>query len=116
MAETLYRAGRAALTTGEFEKAAVQLRECVWLRPDVARFHHLLGVAQSEIALQRKEAEQHLLKAIALDSMRPDSHIELGKLYIKVSLPKRAEAQFCEALRIDPSNSEALRLLQTLHS
>lgn len=115
MAETLYRAGRASLMKGEFEKAAVQLRECVWLRPDVARFHHLLGAAQSEIAPQRKEAEQHLLKAIALDPMRPDSHIELGKLYIKASLPKRAKAQFCEVLRIDPNNSEALRLLKTLH-
>ncbi|MGD0308804.1 MAG: J domain-containing protein [Acidobacteriota bacterium] len=114
MAETLYRAGRTSLIKGEFEKAVAQLRECVWLRPDIARFHHLLGVAQSEIVLQRKEAEQHLLKAIALDSMRPESLIELGKLYIKVSLPKRAEAQFHEALHIDPSNSEALRLLQTL--
>jgi curved DNA-binding protein CbpA len=116
MAEALYRAGRASLMKREFEKAVVQLRECVWLRPDIARFHHLLGVAQREIPLQRKEAEQHLLKAIALDPMRPDSHIELGKLYIKASLPKRAEAQFYEALRMDPNNSETLRLLQTLRS
>ena len=114
MAETLYRAGRASLKRREFEKAGAQLKECVWLRPDIARFHHLLGVAQSEIALQRKEAEQHLLKAIAIDPMRSDSLIELGKLYIKVRLPKRAEAQFHEALRVDPDNSEALRLLQTL--
>ena len=114
MAETLYRAGRASLKRRGFEKAGAQLKECVWLRPDIARFHHLLGVAQSEIALQRKEAEQHLLKAIAIDPMRSDSLIELGKLYIKVRLPKRAEAQFHEALRVDPDNSEALRLLQTL--
>jgi Flp pilus assembly protein TadD len=116
MAETLYRAGRTSIIQGDFEKAVAQLRECVWLRPDVARFHNLLGVAQSEIVLQRKEAEQHLLKAVALDPMRPDSHIELGKLYIKVSLPKRAEVQFHEALSVDPNNSEALRLLQTLRS
>jgi cytochrome c-type biogenesis protein CcmH/NrfG len=37
--------------------------------------------------------------------------MELGKLYLKVELPKRAAIQFQQALRWDPSNTEALRLL-----
>ncbi|MBZ5494850.1 MAG: DnaJ domain-containing protein [Acidobacteriia bacterium] len=114
MAETLFRAGRTSLKNREFEKAVSQLRECVWLRPDTARYHHLLGVAQVEIAALRKEAEQHLLKAIELEHMNPDTYLQLGKLYLKVNLPKRAEAQFLEVLHWDPENSEALNMLQAL--
>jgi Tfp pilus assembly protein PilF len=69
---------------------------------------------QAEIAVFRKQAEQHLLRAIELEHMNADSYLQLGKLYIKVSLPKRAEAQFYEALRWDGENSEALKQLQTL--
>ncbi len=116
MAETIFRAGRHSLMNREFEKAVSQFKECVWLCPDTARYHHFLGVAQSEIAPLRKEAEQHLLKAIALESTRTDSYVELGRLYLKVNLKKRAESQLCEALHWDPHNPEALKLLQELQS
>ena len=111
MAETLYRAGRAAWRNKDFEVAVRHLKECVWLRPDVARYHHYLGAAQAEIAPFRKEAEKHLLRAIELDNANADSYVQLGKLYLKVGLPKKAEAQFYEALRWDPENAEVARLL-----
>ncbi len=114
MAEALYRSGRIALVRRQFEKAAEQLKECVWLRPDVSRYQHFLGAAQAEIPKMRKEAEQHLLKAIALDRMQPDVYLVLGKLYMKVNLPRRAELQFQEVLCWDPDNPEAQRLLQEI--
>jgi len=46
--------------------------------------------------------------------MMLESRIALGKLYIKVNLPKRAETQFQEVLRWDPENPEANKMLQTL--
>lgn len=114
IAETIYRAGRIAIRNKEFEKAVSQLKESVWLRPDTARYRHSLGVAQAEIPALRKEAEKHLLKAIALEPTRADSHLELGKLYLKVNLPKKARAQIEEALRWDFENPEAQRILKTL--
>jgi curved DNA-binding protein CbpA len=114
IAETLFNAGRASIKKKEFEKAVEQLRECVWLRPGNSRYHHYLGVAQAEIVALRKEAEQHFLKAIELENMNADSYLQLGKLYLKVNLPKRAEAQFCEALRWDSENAEALQLIDSL--
>jgi len=114
MLDGLYRAGRLALAKGEFERAVTHLKECVWLRPDVARYHHYLGVAQSGVPKLRKDAEQHLLKALELDTTSLDSHLELGKLYLKVELPKRAAIQFQQALRWDPSNAEALKLLSSI--
>jgi tetratricopeptide (TPR) repeat protein len=114
MAETIFRAGRRSLITCEFEKAVSQFKECVWLFPDKARFHHFLGVAQSEIAPLRKEAERHLLKAIELESSHTESYVELGRLYLKVNLMKRAESHLYEALRWDPLNTEALKLLREI--
>jgi curved DNA-binding protein CbpA len=111
MVDGLYRAGRIALAKGDFERAVTHLKECVWLRSDIAKYHHYLGVAQSGIPKLRKEAERHLLRALELDSTSLDSFMELGKLYLKVELPKRAAIQFQQALRWDPSNAEALRLL-----
>lgn len=114
IAQTLFRAGILSLRQKDFEKAVERLRECVWLRPDNPRYHHYFGVAQSEIAALRKEAEKHFLKAIELEPMNADTYLQLGKLYLKVNLPKRAEVQFCEALRWDSENSEAARLLGSL--
>jgi tetratricopeptide (TPR) repeat protein len=114
MVDGLYRAGRIALGKGDYERAVTHLKECVWLRPEVAKFHHYLGIAQSGIVKLRKEAERHLLKALELDSTSLDSYMELGKLYMKVELPKRAAVQFQQALRWDPGNAEALRLLGSI--
>jgi curved DNA-binding protein CbpA len=114
MVEGLYRAGRIALAKGDYERAVTHLKECVWLRPEIAKFHHYLGVAQSGIVRLRKEAEKHLQRALELDSTSLDSYMELGKLYLKVELPKRAAVQFEQALRWDPGNAEVLRLLSSI--
>ena len=114
MVDGLYRTGRIALAKGDYERAVTHLKECVWLRPEIAKFHHYLGVAQSGIVRLRKEAEKHLLRALELDSTSLDSYMELGKLYLKVELPKRAAVQFEQALRWDPGNAEALRLLSSI--
>jgi curved DNA-binding protein CbpA len=114
MAETIFRSGMRLLKNKDFEKAVPQLRECVWLRPGNARYHHFLGVAQAEIAALLKEAEQHFLKAIELEHTNSDTYLQLGKLYLKVNLPKRAELQLYEVLRWDSENAEATRLLASL--
>ncbi|HYK88252.1 MAG TPA: DnaJ domain-containing protein [Acidobacteriota bacterium] len=111
MAETIFRAGRLSLQEAEFEKAVGELKECVWLLPHVSRHQHFLGVAQTEIPRLRKEAEQHLLRALQLDKTSVESRLALARLYIKAALPRRAESQLNEVLGLDRDNSEALRLL-----
>ncbi len=114
MADALFRAGRLSLSQGDFEKAVQELKECVWLRPDTARYQHFLGAAQSEIPRFRKEAEQHLLRSLELDKTAVDSRLALAKLYIKVELPRRAEIQLTEVLAWDRTNAEALKLLNSI--
>ncbi len=113
-ARALFRVGRDALRDKDYEKAAMTLSECVFLRPDVARYQLLLGVVQSELPKFRKDAEQHLLKAIELDPMNIESRLALGALYLKVKLPRRAEAQYMQVLRWDARNTEAQRRLSEL--
>jgi len=114
MAETLFRAGATAISEGEYETAVRHLTECVWLRPKDAKFQLYLGIAQSEISQHRKEAEQHFMQAIEIDRSKVEPYLELGKLYLKVNLPKRAAARFEEVLRWDPQNPTARRFLDHL--
>jgi curved DNA-binding protein CbpA len=111
MAEALFRAGCAALAAKDPDKAVRHLRECVWLLPEVGKYHHYLGVAQAGTQRYMKEAEQHLQRAIELDPVRIESRVELAKLYIQVRLPKRAEAQLVEVLHWDPENRVARKLM-----
>jgi curved DNA-binding protein CbpA len=112
MAEGLYRAARVAQQKGETDKAVRLLKECVWLSPDIAKYHHYLGIGLAESLRSLKEAEQHFQKAIELECSRAASYIELGKLYVKARLIRRAEAQFLKALEWEPENAEAARLLR----
>jgi len=109
-AEAIYREGRSLLKNGDFEKAVEHLKACVWLAPEKAKFNHYLGVAESEIPKLRKSAEQHLLKALELDNTSIASRLELARLYIKVMLRRKAEAQLQELMRWDPHNREVQKL------
>jgi tetratricopeptide (TPR) repeat protein len=115
MAKALFQNARALLVKGDYEKAAERLNECVYLCPEKAVYHHYLGVAQSEIPKLRKKAEQHLLKALDLDSASVTSRLELAKLYLKVRLPRKAEMQLQQILRWDPENKEAQNLIAGLN-
>ncbi len=116
MAEVMYRVGHGFFAKGEFGKAAEKLRECVWLKPDVAKYHYLLGASQAEVAKTRKEAEQSLLKAIELDSTLAEAYLALGKLYLKVGMSRRAETQLREAQRLKPKDPEAAELIRQIES
>jgi curved DNA-binding protein CbpA len=109
-AEAIYREGRSLLKNGDYEKAVEHLKACVWLAPEKAKFNHYLGVAESEIPKLRKSAEQHLLKALELDNTSMASRLELARLYIKVMLRRKAEAQLQELMRWDPHNREVQKL------
>jgi curved DNA-binding protein CbpA len=112
--EALFQEGRASVARRDFKKAVEQLKNCVWFNPKKANYNYYLGMAESEIPELRKSAEQHLLKAIELENMSADSHLALAKLYINVMLPRKAEIQVNEALRLDPQNVESLKLLNEL--
>jgi curved DNA-binding protein CbpA len=113
-AETLFQSGQSFLANGDYEKAIDHFKRCLWLRPENALYHHSMGVARSKNPKSRKEAEQHLLKALELDAMLTESHMELAKLYLQAGLRRKTEQQLQQLLYWKPNHREALKLLADL--
>jgi tetratricopeptide (TPR) repeat protein len=59
-----------------------------------------------------KEAEDALLKAIKLEPLSGEHYANLGSLYLKAGLHKRAAGQFEKALKFDPENVKAQKGLK----
>lgn len=54
-----------------------------------------------------KDAEEALLTAVKLEPFNADHYANLGLIYAKAGLRKRAYGNFEKALKIDPSNEKA---------
>ena len=115
MIRALFRQGQKSLAQGDFEKAVKELKSCVHLRPENASYNYYLGLAESEIQGLYKSAEQHLLKAIEMESIPVKIQIALVKLYLKVGLQRKASGLLDELLRWDPDNPEVNNLLKEVH-
>jgi DnaJ-domain-containing protein 1 len=114
MVESLFRAGSLSHSKGDHEKAAGLFKECVRIAPKVSKYHYALGLAQSEVPRLRKDAEKSFQEAIDLQPTNAACHLALARLYVKVNLPRRAEARVAELLTWDPGNREAQKLLEQL--
>ena len=100
----------------DFFSAVQHFREAVRMQPAVARYHHSLARALMRNPRWRKEAEEQFLKAIELDEFNADYRVSLGLLYLEGGFPRKAEAQFRDALAWDSENRTAQRELQKLQS
>jgi curved DNA-binding protein CbpA len=114
LAATLFQSGRSFLTQNEYDKAAEYFKRCLWLRPQNALYTYYMGVALAKNPKLQKEAEHHLLKALELDAMSIESHLELAKLYINSRLPRKAEQHLRQFLHWNPHHQEAENLLKEL--
>lgn len=66
-----------------------------------------LSLALSNIQRRSKDAEKALLDAIRLEPFNSRHFSDLGKIYLKAGITKRAQQQFEEALKLDPGNTDA---------
>ena len=86
------------------------------LEPENARYRHWLATCLTKNPKWRREAEEHFLKAIELEQFNSSHYLGLGLLYQEVGMPKRAEAQFRQALQLSPGDRAANEALETLAS
>lgn len=108
-AEDVFRRGMEELRHGNYWGAVDTLKWAVRLDPKKAIYHSYLGEALSGIPRRLREAEDSLRKAIELEPHNPEYYTNLGLLYQKVGLRKRAMAEFNEALKWDPEYKKALK-------
>lgn len=71
-----------------------------------------LSLSLSKIPNRLEEAEEALLQAIKLEPFSGEHYANLGHLYLKAGLSKRAHHQFEKALKLDPENAKAKKGLE----
>lgn len=104
-----------AISAGKLNRAESDLQSVLRATPEDYRALDLLGVVR---ILQRREkdAEQFFRRAIMKNPDFAPAHAHLGLLCVQNGRPEEAVPQLREALRIDPSRSDAsaalVRILQ----
>jgi tetratricopeptide (TPR) repeat protein len=114
-AEELFKRGIEEFKEGNFWGAIDSLKWAVKFDPKKAKYWSYLSLSFTKIPNRLKDAEQALLEAIKLDPYNAEYYVNLGMIYIKASMKKRAQRQFEKALKFDPKSVNAKRgLEQTL--
>jgi len=112
MAEDLLKKGIKELKKGNFPGAIDNFASAIKLKPDNTSYLSHLSLAYSKIPGKIREAEEVLLKAIKLEPFNADLHANLGLIYIKAGLKKKAQSSFQKALKIDPQHDKAKKGLE----
>ncbi len=111
-----YKRAIRELKNGDFWVAAEALRWATRLDPKEPKYWFYLSKALSNIPKRLKHAEEALLEAIKLDRFNSEYYSELGQIYLKAGLKKRAKRQFEKALELDRKNVNALEGLKAVES
>jgi tetratricopeptide (TPR) repeat protein len=110
-AKGLYRKAVTLYNQKNFPKAVVVVAEAIRNNPAKAEYYLLLGLCQSELPSMKRQAEQNLAKAAALEPWNAEHVVALGMLFYAERLPKRAEGFFRKALELEPKHELALKKL-----
>jgi Flp pilus assembly protein TadD len=111
-AEDQFKRGIGEFKKGNYWGAADHFRWAAKLAPESGVYWNYLSLALSKIPGRLKDAEESLLTAIKLEPLNADFQANLGLIYLKAGMKKRAAGFFEKALRIDAANDKALKGLQ----
>lgn len=111
-ADEQFRAGIAEFKKGNFWGAADNFKWATKLVPGNGNYWNYFSLALSKVPGKLKDAEEALLTAIKLEPYNADYYANLGLIYIKAGLNKRAIASFQKALKIDGKNIKAMKGLE----
>lgn len=106
-AVSYFNAGMKEFKVGNFWGAAEAFGWAMRLDPLMASYYYYYGISLTHIPRRRHEAEENLQKAIEIDPLKPEYHLELGNLYLKSGVKAKALDIYTAALRENP-NSEQL--------
>jgi len=110
--EELFKKGVDEFKKGKFEDAVALFRQAVDIDSEKPQYWSYLSLSLSKVPHKMKEAEEALLKSIKLEPLNGEHYANLGSLYLKAGLHKRASGQFEKALKFDPGNVKAQKGLK----
>lgn len=111
-AEDQFRRGIDEFKKGNYWGAAENFGWATKLSPSNSFYWSYLSLSFSKMPGRLKDAEESLLTAIKLEPRNADFQANLGLIYLKSGMKKRAVGCFEKALRIDPANIKAVKGLQ----
>ncbi len=112
--EEQFKKGVDEFKKNNFEAAVVLFKEAAGINPKKTQYWSYLSLALTKIPHRLKEAEEPLLEAIKLEPLNGEHYANLGLLYLKTGLTKRAAGQFEKALKFDPGNIKAQKGLKQI--
>jgi len=112
IAHDAYERGLERLERRAFHEAVELLRAAAQLVPGEARYHAALGLALAKNPNWVREGIQQLEQAIQLQPTRAVFHAQLADLLLGQGLSLRARRAAESALRLDPHEATALRVME----
>ncbi len=109
MAYEQYKRGVYEYKEGNYWQATEAFRWATRLDPERPLYWSYLALSLYNQPRRLKEAEEAILQAIRLEPYKARHYANLGNIYLKAGLKKRARKQFEKALQYDPKNSAALK-------
>lgn len=113
-AEEQFKKGVDEFKRANFQGAVDLFKKAAKINPKKAQYLSYLSLALSKISHGLREAEEALLEAIKLEPFNGDHYANLGLLYLKTGLHKKAAGQFEKALKFDPGNIKAQKGLKQI--
>lgn len=98
-----FTAGMKEYNIGNFWGAADAFAWSTRLDPVKAEYFYYLGLSLMRIPRRGHEAEENLQKAIFIDPLKPEYHLDLGNMYMKSGLRNKALEIFTAALQANPT-------------
>ena len=114
-AESRFQMAQGNFDYGKFWLAARDCELAVGIHED-ARYYLLMGHSYARHPKFRSKAEDCFHKAIHLDPLNVQIHIELAKFYMEVGLFLRAKTHFEKGLEIVSDLPEAMETLASLNA
>lgn len=112
LARQNFRRGRDELDRGRFAEALTFLMHACEQDPNKAEYFEYLGAAQARNPRLKKQAEESLLKAIALSPTSANAYVHLAGLYERAGAADKAKELYRKALAWDPDNPAAKRAIE----
>jgi len=109
-----YQKGIALFKKKDFKNAAGCFVKATEHDVRNARYWNYLSLTYSKNQDSLKKAEDALMQAIKLEPENADFLVNLGLIYLKAGVPKRARTQFQKALLLDPKNEKAQKGLKDI--
>jgi curved DNA-binding protein CbpA len=113
-AEEQFKKGVEEFKKGNYLRASESFTSATKLNPQNTLYWSHLALSLAQIPKRLHDAEEACKKAIELEPTNDEHYSNLGLLYLKAGLKKKAEAQFKEALRFNPKSKKAMKALKEL--